>query len=187
MKIYFTSLLLLVILSLNSCYNTYEVSIAKNGSAHIEIYDWKIVGEDKISESAAGKEWYEGYDFFSKSPIISNYKRELIDNFYSVSYDIDNVDSLENYLLPFDEKTNEVAKFKYTKDEFTITKTYPKGYSSPSEATMYGDLVEFKRRIKSFKSDLDYVTQTSKKTIEINTTLNEISYGKGTYKVKVTF
>lgn len=185
----------LTLILLNSCFCTYEVSVKNNGSAHIKIYDWKEYEGERIEESVGGELLYSNFDKFKNSKIISNYNRKIENKFYVVEYDIENIDSLENYLLPISEdsvKMDNIAVFKFTREKFTITKTY-EGLEGPDEVTMYGDLVPFKaifkfdKRIKKFTSDLDYVKQTDKKTIEINTTLNKISYGKGTFQVEVQF
>jgi len=192
MKIFLFSLALIL---LSSCFSTHEFLIRKNGSASVKIYDWKEVDEEKINGSAVGEEIYSHYDKLESIKIISNYSRSKENDLYTVEYVIENIDSLSKYLFPFSPDSIEVespVKFRYTKEKFTITQTYDEDIH-PNEATMYGELVPFKaifkfqQRIKKFKSDLDFVKQTGKKSIEVNTNLNEFSYGQGTHTVEVYF
>jgi len=182
----------ILLISLNSCFCTYEVVINKNGSAHIEIYDWDEYEGEKIEESLGGEEFYSGYNSFKKSPIISNFKSDITNGLYKIVFDIENVDSLQYYLFPPEIGSDyKQTTFKYSNETFLITHTFEE--NGPSEVTMYGDLnpvkiiFRFKKKIKNFNSELDFVKQIDKKTIEINATLNEISYGKGTHKVVVLF
>ena len=179
---------------LTSCNTDYNVAINKDGSAHVVINEMRVFDGEVIPPNSFD-DFYEGMDEFEKSTQISNYKRGKIESYMFVEYDIQNVDSLEYYLFPLNgvskDSADQIAEFRYTKNKFTITKTY--NMSSGSEATTYGGLVPysitftFKKRIKRFVSDLDYVKKTGKKTIEINSNLDELSYGKGTKTVEVFF
>lgn len=126
-------------------------------------------------------------------PIISDYKRRKEDGFNKVEYDIEHLDSLENYLVPVfeEDRGTKQTTFKYDKKQFIITHVFDE--NGPNDATMYGELIpikvvfRFKKRIKSFSSELDFIKQINKRELEINTNLNKISYGKGTKKVVVSF
>jgi hypothetical protein len=171
------------------------VIVNKDGSAHVNISDWTEYEGEKLEESLNGEEMYSDFDSFENSVLITNYSRTEEDKFYTVKYDIKNVDSLGSYLLPIPGDSVEMDNpivFKYTKDKFTITQEFDESIQA-NEATMYGELIpfkaifKFKKRIKNFNSNVDFVKQTDKKTIEVNANLNEISYGEGIHKVEVFF
>lgn len=180
---------------LHSCYCTYEVSVNKNGSASVKISDWQELEGKKFEESTMGEELYSEFDSFKNSVLITNYSRTVENKFYTVEYDLKNVDSLGSYLLPTINDSVEMdnpIEFTYTKDKFTIIQEFDESLKA-NEATMYGQLIpfkavfKFKKRIKNFNSNVDFVKQTGKKTIEINAKLNDISYGEGTHIVEVFF
>lgn len=182
------------LLLLTSCYSDYNVSIEKDGSAHVIITEIQEIDGEKL-EQGLFDEFYEGMDEFQKSNQISGYKREKVDGYYLVEYDIKNVDSLEYYLFPIEgthpDSVDQIAEFRYTKNSFTITKDYTQACGG--ELMMYSELIPycatftFPKRIKKFKSDFDYIKQVGKKSIEINSNINELSYGEGTKKVEVYF
>ena len=64
-------LLILFFLFLNSC--SYNVSINKDGSAHVEILT--LESKEKI-EGFDLEDIYSNFDNHTSSPLISNYKRE---------------------------------------------------------------------------------------------------------------
>lgn len=190
-------IIILAIISfvLHSCYCTYEVSVNKNGSARVMISDWQELEGKKFEESTMGEEVYSEFDSFKNSVLITNYSREIENKFYTVEFDISNVDSLGQYLIPTIGDSVEMdnpIEFRYSNDKFTITQTFDELLKA-NEATMYGQLIpfkavfKFKKRIKNFNSNVDFVKQTSKKSIEVNTNLNNISYGEGTHIVEVFF
>jgi len=191
MKLFLYTLLLI---GLTSCFTNYNVSIEKDGSAHVVISEMREF-EGELIESGMFDDFYEEMDYFEKSDQISNYTRKKIDGYYTVEYDIKNIDSIEYYLFPLEgvdpDSVDQLAEFRYTKEKFTISKTYK--LSSGGELMMYSELLPytatftFKKRIKKFTSDFDYIKQTGNKTIEINSNLNDLSYGEGTKKVEVLF
>ncbi len=182
-----------LILILNSCFCTYDITINNDGSAHIEINDWESHDGEQYEQSVGGEDFYSEYDAFKNSEVVSNYERIEENGFYKVTYDINNVDSLENYLFPLNSMESGTAptSFKYENEQFIITHVFEE--DGPNDATMYGEFIplrvifRFKKDIVSFSSELDFVKQINKRELEINTDLNTISYGKGTKKVIVSF
>lgn len=159
------------------------------------ISDWQELEGKKFEESTMGEEVYSEFDSYKNSVLITNYSREIENKFYTVEFDISNVDSLGQYLIPTSGDSVEMdnpIEFRYSNDKFTITQTFDELLKA-NEATMYGQLIpfkavfKFKKRIKNFNSNVDFVKQTSKKSIEVNTNLNNISYGEGTHIVEVFF
>lgn len=184
---------IILLLTLSSCYCTYDITVNKDGSAHILIYDWTQHKGEKIEESVGGETYYTAFDAFKNDPIISNYKRSEQKGFYKVEYDIQTVDSIHRYLFPMNEEDRDSmnVKFKHTEKQFMITNVLEQ--SGPDEATMYAGsnpfkmIFRFNDKIKSLSTDLNFVKQINKKEIEINSDLDEISYGKGTQKITISF
>lgn len=181
---------IIVLLFLNSCYSIYDITVNKNGSAHVKVFDMTEENGENIEQSFAGEEFYGGFDNFAKSKIISNYRKSMENGFYNVEYDIENIDSLHLYLIPPEiEMDFKQTTFKYSDKTFTISQKFDE--NGPDEATMYAELLpvkitfRFQNKIKEFSSDLDFVTQTGKKEIEVSTNLRQLAYGSGTHEVVV--
>jgi len=184
----------LVSMFLTSCMTNYTINVNKDGSAHVIISEMKEV-DGEVIEAGASDSFFREMDNFKNSNQISNYKREKKDGYTVIEYDLKNIDSLEYYLLPLSiisiDSISHLAEFRYTKDKFTITKNYKKNSQEEidllSKSIPYTVEFNFKKKIKEFKSDVDFVKQTGKKTIEINSYYNQISNGSGTKKIEVLF
>ena len=173
----------------NSC-AIYDIHLNKDGSAHVKITEW-LANADGIEEDydEAFTDYFEQFDKHQQDSEVSSYTREVIENRNVVEFDLKHIDSLEYYLTP-DPQMNrdsleQIANFSYTGKELIITKNY-EGNSGPDEVTMFMNIgyqahFTFDQKIKKFSSDLNYVTQTSKKKISVHSNSETISYGEGTF------
>ncbi len=183
---------LLVLSLLSSC--TQYILIKKDGSAHLEISN-KIEGEDS-EDLAEFEEFIDRYHVHKTSSLVSNFKKEKKNGIYSVQFDVSDVDSLEYFLIPLSrqevDSTDSWFDVQMTGNTFTLVQEFDE-VDSNGDFEMYGELfgyngiIEFERKIKSFKSDFPYITQIDKHRIQVKSDMRTISYGKGKYVLEIKF